>query len=155
MMRGSKLLFIASWVTLLTVTALLALGSLGSVITAYTGQPDQLGSTLTLEKIKEYGGDEAVLAFQGRRATAATWALGYAILSFLVVLVPYRRGERWAWWALLVSMVVSQLLSIARVVAIGTSLGAGTGGILLAIFLLGLLAGIPRIFSRQDELIEV
>ncbi len=154
-MRGSKLLFIASWVILLIVAVFVTLVSLGSVIIAYTGQQDQLGSTLTLEKIKEHGGDEAVQAHQGRRATAATYALGYAILLFLVVLVPYRRGERWAWWALLVSILVSQLISIARVITIGTSLGAGTSGILLAIFLLGLLAGVPKMFSKQDELIEV
>ena len=154
-MRGSKLLFIASWVILLIVAALVTLASLGSAITAYTNQPDQLGSTLTLEKIREYGGDEAVQAHQGRRATAATYALGYALLSLWVVLVPYRRGERWAWWALLVSMAVSQLISIARVIMIGTTAGAGAAGILLAIFLLGLMAGVPRIFSKQDELIEI
>ena len=110
--------------------------------------PDSLTSEYNLTRIGELGGEEAVKAFRGRRATAATWALAFGLLSLVVVWVPYRGGERWAWWALLISMGLSQLLSIVRVIALATSVGAGTSGILLAVVLLGLMAGVPRMFRR-------
>jgi hypothetical protein len=65
------------------------------------------------------------------------------------VLVPYRRGERWAWWALLMSLGISQLLSIARIPALGTNQGAAASGILLAFLLIGLLLGAPRMFAKE------
>jgi hypothetical protein len=89
-------------------------------------------------------------ALRGRRVTAATWALAFGLLLGYVVLVPYRRGERWAWWAILLSLGLSQLLSMARFVAMGRTQGAGTSGILLAIGLLGLMAGAPRLFMTRD-----
>ncbi len=146
-MRGSKLLFVASWVILLVLVVAIAFISIGSLRVAYTSNQDRIASGFTLEQAREVGGEEAVKAIQGRRATAATWALGFALLAAWVVLVPYRRGERWAWWALLVSLGLSQLLSIARVLMIGGTQGTGASGIVLAFLLLGLLAGAPRMFS--------
>jgi ABC-type transport system involved in cytochrome c biogenesis permease component len=68
-----------------------------------------------------------------------------------VTLGPYRRGERWAWWALLILFGVSQLLSLIRAIALATTVGAGTSGILLALVLLALMAGVPRMFQRSAE----
>ncbi len=153
-MKGARLLFLASWIILLVVVAAVALLSLQSLRIAYTGNQDSLVTGFTLDQIREYGGEAAVKAFKGRRATAATWALGYALLALLVVLGPYRRGERWAWWALLISLGVSQLLSILRVPMLGTTLGAGAPGILLAFALLGLLAGAPNLFRRPVTAID-
>src|SRR5215212_11568384 len=120
-MKSSRLLFFASWVILLIVIGAIAIFSLLSTWRAYTRTPDTLTGGFTTEQIRQYGdqirergGEDAVKAFNGRRATAATWALGYALLGLAVVLVPYRRGERWAWWALLISLGLSQLLSLAR-----------------------------------------
>ncbi|HMG35770.1 MAG TPA: hypothetical protein VKM94_17685, partial [Blastocatellia bacterium] len=62
------------------------------------------------------------------------------------------RGERWSWWALFLSMGLSQVLSLARVVALGATLGAGTAGSLFAFFLLALLAGMPRMFFLSSDL---
>lgn len=151
-MKGSRFLFLASWIILLMVTASVALLSLQSLRIAYTGNQDSLITGFTLDQIREHGGEEAVKAFKGRRATAATWALAYALLALIVVLGPYRRGERWAWWALLVSLGVSQLLSILRVPMLG--LLAGAPGILLAFTLLGLLAGAPNLFRRPVTAID-
>ena len=153
-MKGTRLLFFASWIILLVVAAAIALLSLQSLRIAYTGNQDNLITGFTLDQIREYGGEAAVKAFKGRRATAATWALAYAMLALPVILWPYRRGERWAWWALLVSLGVSQLLSILRVPMLGTTLGSGAPGILLAFTLLGLLAGAPHFFSRRDAAID-
>ena len=153
-MKGSRLLFFASWIILLLVVAAVALLSLQSLRIAYMGNQDSLITGFTLDQIREHGGEDAVKAFKGRRATAATWALGYALLALPVILGPYRRGERWAWWALLVSLGVSQLLSILRVPMLDTALGAGAPRIVLAIALIGLLAGAPQFFRRPAAAID-
>ena len=143
-MNQSRLLFLASWVILVVVSTAILLFSLASTMRAYSGATDNLTPTLTTERMRE-SGDDAVNAFRGRRVTAATSALAYSILSLFVVVVPYRRAERWAWWAILFSVGLSQLLSVARLPVIGASGGAGTSGIVLSFFLLGLMAGAPRI----------
>ena len=149
-MKGSNLLFLASWVILLVVSAAIVLLSAQSLRIAYTGKADSLTREYTLTQIGEQGGDEAVKAFRGRRATAATWALAFGLLSIAVTLGPYRRGERWAWWALLISVGLSQFLSLIRAIALATTVGAGAPGILLAFVLLALLAGVPRMFQRSS-----
>jgi hypothetical protein len=148
-MRGSKLLFLTSWIILLVLSGFLILGSLGALGTAYFAPQDNLTSAVGLDAIRNLGGEEAVDAFRGRRVTAASWAFGCAVLALLVVLVPYRRGERWAWWALLVSVGLSQLLSMARALILGTTLGTGTAGLIFGLLVLGLLAGAPRMFAEK------
>jgi hypothetical protein len=148
-MKSSNLLFLASWVILLVVFAAIILLSAQSLRVAYTGS-DGLTKEYTLTQIGEQGGDEAVKAFRGRRVTAATWALGYGLLAIAVIWVPYRRGERWAWWALFISVGLSQLLSLARAIPLGSTGGTGAAGIILALVLLGLMAGTPRMFSQRS-----
>src|SRR5262245_45207021 len=145
-MKGSNLLFLASWVILLFITVVIVLYSGLSLWRAYTAWPDRLTSEYGITQIREQGGDEAVKAFRGRRATAATAALGGGLLAIAVIWVPYRRGERWAWWALLVSLGLSQLLSLARAIPLLTTSGVGAAAMVLAFVLLGLLAGAPRMF---------
>ncbi len=148
-MRGSNLLFMASWVILLVVSGAIILLSAQSLRIAYTGGQDGLTSEYTLTQIGEQGGDQAVKAFRGRRATAATWAMGYALLAIAVIWIPYRRGEKWAWWAVLVSVGLSQFLSLGRAITLGTTAGTATPAVLLAFVLLGLLAGAPRVFGDR------
>src|SRR5262245_31603212 len=97
---GGRLLFTASWVLLLVLAAAVAFLSITSTMNAFGGSPDALTPGFTVEQLSAVN-QEAATAMRGRRVTAATWALGYALLLGAVVLVPYRRGERWAWWALL------------------------------------------------------
>jgi hypothetical protein len=149
-MKGLNLLFIASWVILLVVSGAIVLLSADSLWISYTGKPDGLTREYSLTQIGEQGGDQAVKAFRGRRATAATFALGYALLALAVTWIPYRRGEKWAWWALFVSLGVSQLLSLARAVMLVTTVGVGTPAVLLAFVLLGLMAGAPRMFRQNN-----
>lgn len=148
-MKGSNLLFMTSWVILLVVSVAIVLLSAQSLRIAYTGGPDTLSGDYTLTQIGEQGGDQAVKAVRGRRATAATWALGYAVLAIAVILIPYRRGEKWAWWAVFLSVGLSQLLSMARALTLATTVGTGAAAILLAFVLLGLLAGSPRVFGNR------
>jgi hypothetical protein len=148
-MRGANLLFIASWVILLVVAGAIILLSAQSLLVAYTGGADGLTSEYTLTQIGEQGGDQAVKAFRGRRATAATWALGYGMLAVAVIWIPYRRAEKWAWWAVFVSLGLSQFLSLGRAIMLATTAGTAAPSILLAFVLLGLLAGSPRLFGDR------
>jgi len=150
-MRSSNLLFTSSWVILLVVSAAIFLLSIQSLRIAYTGAPDTLSGEYSLTQIAEQGGEEAVKATRGRRATAATWALGYALLAIAVIWIPYRRAEKWAWWAVFLSIGISQLLSMTRAITIGTTVGTGTSSVLFAFVLLGLLAGAPRIFGDRTN----
>jgi hypothetical protein len=155
MMKSSKLLFTASWVILLFVSVGVVLFSAESLWISYTGGPDGLTRDYTLTQIGEQGGEEAIKAFRGRRATAATWALAYALLAIAVVWAPYRRGEKWAWWALFVSLGLSQFLSLGRALALGTTAGTATPAIVIAFVLLGLLAGAPRVFGDSAAVREM
>ncbi|MEK6300702.1 MAG: hypothetical protein AABO41_08280 [Acidobacteriota bacterium] len=144
-----KILFLASWVILLVVSVLIALASAGSLFQGYSKADENITPDYSTVQMKEQGGEEAFRAFKARRVTAATWALAYALLAIAVTLVPYRRGEQWAWWALLVAIGVSQVLSMARAVTVMTTAGAGTAGVLLAFMLIGLMAGAPKIFGNR------
>ena|ERR1041384_4388271 len=148
-MKGVRVLFLASWVILFVVLLATALIAVQSLRIAYTGSQDNIAHGYTFEQVRATGGDEAVKALKGRRATAATWALGYALLGLFVVLVPYRRGERWAWWALLVSLGLSQGLSLLRAPMLGTMQGAQASITVLALTLLALLAAVPHFFRRE------
>jgi len=150
-MRGQNLLFLTSWIILLVVSIAILLISAQSLWVAYSSGRDGLTPEYTLAQIQEHGGEQAVKAFRGRRVTAATWAMAYALLAIGVVLLPYRRGEKWAWWLLLISLGLTQLLSLGRAVTLATITGTGAPSILLAFLLLGLLAGTPRVFRPRIE----
>jgi len=149
-MKGARILFLASWVLLFVVLLATALLAFQSLRVAYFWSQETIVAGYTLNDVRAATGNEdAVKAIRGRRATAATWALAYALLGLVVTLGPYRRGERWAWWALLVSMLVPQLLSLLRVPMLATTQGAQTPATLLALTLLALLCGVPRFFRRE------
>ena len=148
-MKGTKILFLASWVILFVVMAATALLSMQSLRIAYTVPQDNIARDYSLTQVQQQSGDEAVKAIRSRRATAATWALGYALLGLLVVIVPYRRGEKWAWWAILLSLGLSQLLSLARLPMLETRQGTGTAAILLGLTAAALLAGAGHFFKRE------
>src|ERR1044071_8457599 len=107
-MKDSKLLFCSSWIALLTLSALITLISFVSLERAYFAKRDNLTAAVGFDQLRTIGGEAAIEAFRGRRATAATFAIACGLLSAFVVLFAYRRGERWAWWALLISLGLSQ-----------------------------------------------
>jgi hypothetical protein len=151
-MKATNLLFTTSWVILLIVSAAIVLVSAQSLWLAYTSGADRLTPEYTLSQIEEQGGEQAAKAFKGRRATAATWAMAYALLAIPVIWIPYRRGQQWAWWALLISLGLSQLLSVGRAIMLVTTGGVSTPALLLAFLLLALLAGVPRFFFARSAI---
>lgn len=135
-----------SWILLTVATLLILFGSLASLSLAYLGsaRDDVLVGNVTLAEVV---GDRQDVehALRGRRGTAAAYAAGFAVLLLFVILVPYRQGAVWAWWAVLVSVAILSLIILARLAFLETSLGAMVGVIMLAVFALGLLLDLKRL----------
>jgi len=112
----------ASWVLLAVVGVLTLLGSVGSLVVAYGTERDQIGPASLAEL--SAGRPDVATAIRARRATAAAYGVGFATLFLAIVLGPYRRGEVWAWWALLGGMLVVSLLIVLRVALLGVPLSA-------------------------------
>jgi len=109
---GSKLR-VVSWVLLSLIGVLTLLGALASINVAYFSEDDQIGPV----SLSELAGDrpDVATAIKARRGTAAAFATGYALLFLVIVLVPYRKGEVWAWWAILVGTLATTGIILLRV----------------------------------------
>ncbi len=145
-----KTLFNVGWALLLLLAAALTLLSINSAYIPLAARPDGVTSSVTINDIGVKTSPEVATALRGRRVTAATWALAYGLLLWGVLLFPYRRGERWAWWAVLLSAVAPQLLSLARVPVLDTQQGAAASAAVIGITLAGLLLGAKHVFGRRD-----
>lgn len=130
----------ASWILLLVLSVLILLGGLLSASLAYFGSPEQdlLTESVSVEDVSA-GRLEIRTALRGRRATAAAFALGFGVLLLLVVVGPYRRGEKWAGWAVLASSLVVSLVVLGRLIFLDSGRGVAAGVILLGGVVLALL----------------
>jgi hypothetical protein len=146
-----KTLFNVGWVILLLLATALTLLSINSIYLPLAARPDGVTSSVTIDDVGAKTSPEVATALRGRRVTAATWALAYAIMLWGVLLVPYKRGERWAWWAILLSVVISQLISLARIPLLDTQQGAGASAMLIGMALVGLLLGARHVFGKRDS----
>ena len=133
----------ASWIVLVVAASLTLFASLASLSNAYFGRQDRLGG-VTLEELSA-GHTEVSNAVHARRATAASYAAGFAVLLLAITLGPYRRGDRWAWWAILAGTLTETLLSLARVPMLGTWSGAVPALIQLGVVALGLALDAGRL----------
>ena len=144
----------ASWIILAVVGALTLVGSLSSVGIAYVAfVEDKIGPD-TVTELSARSPDLAT-AVKARRATAGAYGAGFATLFLAIVLVPYRRGDVWAWKTLLAGMLIVSLLILLRVPFLDINLrtpGAVTGAgtalstlVQLAVVGLGLALGRGRL----------
>ena len=85
------------------------------------------------------------IALRARRSTAAAFATGYALLFLTIVLVPYRKGEVWAWWALLIGTLATTGIILLRVSVLGTHLGLAAVTFPLALGVVALLLDAGRL----------
>jgi hypothetical protein len=139
----------ASWILLALVGALTLLGSLASLTVAYRGGSDPLlPAGPTIEEVAA-GRPEVHTALRARRATAAAYAAAYAALVLAVILGPYRRGDTWAWWALLTASVVLAVLVALRVPMLGTKAGVAAGLTQLAVVVVALLLDVRRLQAAR------
>jgi hypothetical protein len=127
----------ASWVILTVVAILVLIASSGSATLAYSARPYQIGHAW-LDQVAA-GRAEVATALRGIRGTAAAFAAAYGTLLLCVVLGPYRRGEVWSWWAILLAAVVLFIFTAARQPFLGTTLGIAAPGIHLGLVLLALV----------------
>lgn len=116
----------ASWVLLALVGVATLAFSLLSASRAYGTYNDRIGGVRVSDLAAER--PEVETGARSRRATAAAYASGFAALFLLISVGPYRRGEVWAWWALLVGMLLVSVLILLRVPLLGTGLNGSVGG---------------------------
>src|SRR5262249_989669 len=121
----------ASWIILALAAVLTLLGSLASLANAYFKGPEGIAGVAIQDLAG--GREEVGPAVRARRATAASYGAGFAVLVLAITLGPYRRGDRWAWYALLAGTLTETLLAMARVPFLGTRSGAGTALVTLGV----------------------
>jgi len=133
----------ASWVVLVLAGVLTVLASLASLGNAYFSGPERIGG-LSLQELAG-GRPEVVTALRARRATAAAYSAGFGVFLLLIAAGPYRRGDRWAWYAILAGTLTETLLTFARIAFLGTKSGTLAALIQLAVVGIGLALGAGRL----------
>jgi hypothetical protein len=128
-----------SWVILTVVATLTLLGGLASAGVAYFSQ-----AGVAMSGTVDWN-PEVATAIRARRATAAGYAAGYATVLLFLALGPYRRGERWSWWAVLAGSLVLGGIVLARGVLLGTTAGLTLARIQLGASLVALVLDAGRL----------
>lgn len=141
----AKTLRITSWILLTLLAVVTLLGAVVSAQLAYSRGADQFGD-VTLSELAQ-GNQRVINLIHGRRITAAAFAAGYSVLFLLVVLFPYRRGEVWSWWAILIATVVLSVLILLRIPTLDLQLGASVGYFNLGVVAIALLLDVGRLRS--------
>jgi peptidoglycan/LPS O-acetylase OafA/YrhL len=138
-----------SWILLTVAAALTLLGSVGSLGVAYFAAPtaDQVVPGTSVQALGAGAGHpEITTSLRARRGTAAAYAIGYAVLLLVIVLVPYRRGEVWAWWAVLAGALTVFITYALRLPTLGTRQGLVVpAAVQLGVMALGLLLDAGRL----------
>ena len=93
------------------------------------------------------GRPEVAIAMRARRATAAAYAAGFATLFLAITLGPYRRGDVWAWWALLAGTLVVSALILLRVPFLGIRLGGAGAGTAFSTLIQIVAVGLGLVFG--------
>jgi hypothetical protein len=70
------------------------------------------------------------------------------VLFLAIVLGPYKRGDVWAWWALLAAIVVLAGIVALRLAFLSSRLGVGPALVPTGIALLALLLDVRRVSAR-------
>ena len=136
-----------SWVLLTIVGAVTLLVSLISANLAYRGD-FAIGPAGTRIEDVAAGRTPVLEGLRGIRGTSAAYAAAYAVLFLAIVLGPYRRGEVWAWWALLAAIAALALIVALRMAFLSSRLGVGAALIPTGLALVALLFDVRRLSAR-------
>lgn len=136
----------ASWILLTVLGVAITLISLVSAVHAYRTDDNYGIGASSVSKVA--GGDAGVAtALRGIRGTSAAYGAGFGVLFLAVVLGPYRRGDVWAWKALLVAGLTQCVLVLLRIPLLGTQLGASAAVTTIVVLVVGLLLDVERLKS--------
>ena len=134
----------ASWISLTVAAAAFILVSLVSAAHAYNTADDYGVGGTRLSRVA--AGREAVATgLRGIRGTSAAFATAYGVLYLAIVLVPYRRGEVWAWWALFAGSLTVLAITLLRIPSLDTTLGVSGGATQFGLTMAGLLLDVRRL----------
>jgi hypothetical protein len=139
----------ASWVLIAVAGALTVLASLASVSNAYF-RPDEQVGPVTLRELAQ-GREDVAIALKARRGTAAAYAAAFGVLLLAIALGPYRRGDVWAWWAILAGALTQSLLVLMRIPFLGTRAGTAAAALTLVVVGLGLALDTRRLRRPDDD----
>lgn len=138
----------ASWILLTILGAAITLFSLVSAVHAYWADDDYRVGPLRVSEVA--GGDVRVAtALRAIRGTSAAFGVGYGVLFLSIVLGPYRRGEVWAWKALLLAGLTQAVLVLLRIPLLDTQLGVNAAVTPVVLLVAGLLLDVGRLKGRQ------
>lgn len=134
----------ASWILLTVVGVAITLISLVSALRAYrTGDDYGIGHS-RVSRIAD-GDARVATALRGIRGTSAAYGAAYGVLFLAIVLGPYRRGDAWAWMALLVAGLMQFVLVLLRIPILGTQLGVSPAVTQTVLLVVGLLLDVGRL----------
>jgi len=134
----------ASWILLTVVGVAITLISLVSAVHAYRTSDDYGIGHSRVSRVA--GGDAGVAtALRGIRGTAAAFGAAYGVLFLAIVLGPYRRGDVWAWKALLAGGLTVFVIVMLRIPILGTQRGVSAAVTLIVPLVVGLLLDIGRL----------
>jgi hypothetical protein len=134
----------ASWILLTVLGVVITLLSLVSAVHAYRTRDDYGIGHSRVSKVA--AGDAGVAtALRGIRGTSAAYGAAFGVLFLAIVLGPYRRGDVWAWKALLAAGVTQCVLVLLRIPILDTQLGVSPAVNQLVILVAGLLLDVGRL----------
>jgi len=134
----------ASWILLTVVGVAITLISLVSAVHAYRTSDDYGIGHSRVSRVA--GGDAGVAtALRGIRGTAAAFGAAYGVLFVAIVLGPYRRGDPWAWKALLAGGLTVFVIVMLRIPILGTQRGVSAAVTLIVPLVVGLLLDVGRL----------
>lgn len=142
----SQKLTMLSWILLALVGALTLFSAMASMSVAYFQDDDPMGGVVSLSELAGERADVATM-LRARRGTSAAFGAGYGLLFLIITLVPYRRGDVWAWWSLLVATLLVSGMILMRTPMLGTHLGLGAANIPLGVCIVALLLDVSRLKS--------
>ena len=136
----------ASWILLTVLGVAITLASLGSAVHAYQTNDDYGIGPSRVSKVA--AGDAGVAtALRGIRGTSAAYGAAFGVLFLAIVLGPYRRGDVWAWMALLAAGLTQCVLVLLRIPLLGTQLGVAPALTTIVALVVGLLLDVERLKS--------
>lgn len=153
--KSNKALQRYAWILLMVVSILSLLIGLGDFILAGNGDPALVESMTGTRwvAVKAANPPLANLVNLLTRILGA-WLIGFSILSLAITVTAYRKGERWAWyalWALPLAFVLifGAFLTAGRLPGSPTPPALFSAPGLFAMSALGLLLPIRQFFHQQ------